>query len=506
MNVVTGPIDWLTSRPILHSLRVRLILLVLLASLPSLGLLFLTASQQQDQAIASSQDDAVRYARLAVVDQQRSSDQIETVLTALSQYPELQGNDPQACSTLLQSLPEASSEPSAAATNTNIRMDNVRYRNLYLIERSGSVDCSARPGGSTTPPSEQFIVDRAYETGQMAVGNFRVDPASGVLLISYALPVERADGGQMRVLLVSLEVFTLTAFARQANLPTDAFISIFNSEGTLLQQFPLVESPMPGQSLLGTPVVSDTLGTGDDTAPTNEDREIDGRAYIWATDQIFTPGVVPGTPRLYVLVGIPEEVIVERASSKFQENLGRLGIAALVAMIAAWIGADLFVTRDSESRKGLIRQYYEAFETGNLELFDEVIGPGYIDRSPSPGQARGLEGLRQNVSMFRAAFPDGVIQARELLADRDKVVARVTMTGTHTADYFGMEPSNVMVTSDGVETFRFVHGLVIESWSLFGPLGPLKPRPEDAVTIPPGRPGFWRRILKRRVMPDATGG
>ncbi len=62
---------------------------------------------------------------------------------------------------------------------------------------------------------------------------------------------------------------------------------------------------------------------------------------------------------------------------------------------------------------------------------------------------------------------------QELLADRDKVVARVTLTGTHVSDFFGVPPSGAPVTADGVETYRFAGGLIVESWSMFGEIVPI---------------------------------
>jgi len=47
-----------------NSLRFRLILLVLLASLPSLALLFLTASQQQADAVDAAKEEAQRLVSL----------------------------------------------------------------------------------------------------------------------------------------------------------------------------------------------------------------------------------------------------------------------------------------------------------------------------------------------------------------------------------------------------------------------------------------------------------
>jgi predicted ester cyclase len=87
---------------------------------------------------------------------------------------------------------------------------------------------------------------------------------------------------------------------------------------------------------------------------------------------------------------------------------------------------------------------------------------------------------------------------RDLLADNDMVVARVSLVGTHQGDYFGVAPSGNPVSADGVETYRFANGMIVESWSLFGPL---KVRREIATVtspVPPAEPPGWLRRLFRR--------
>jgi hypothetical protein len=106
--------------------------------------------------------------------------------------------------------------------------------------------------------------------------------------------------------------------------------------------------------------------------------------------------------------------------------------------------------------------------------------------------------LQQNIAAFRTAFPQGQIIVRDLIAEHDKVVARVTLSGTHIADYFGVPPSGKHVVADGVETFRFAHGMVVESWSMFGELRPRNKPADDATPAPPERtPGLFRRLFRR---------
>jgi predicted ester cyclase len=109
-----------------------------------------------------------------------------------------------------------------------------------------------------------------------------------------------------------------------------------------------------------------------------------------------------------------------------------------------------------------------------------------------------VEGLRQNIAAFRSAFPNGKITVQDLMADHDSVMARVTLSGTQVAPYAGIPPVNEPVIADGVETFRFSHGMVVESWSLFGALRVRDPAVAEAEPAPPARAsrfrGAWRRL------------
>ncbi len=88
---------------------------------------------------------------------------------------------------------------------------------------------------------------------------------------------------------------------------------------------------------------------------------------------------------------------------------------------------------ESESRRMITRLYEEVVNQGKLEVLDEIAEPDVVEHNPFPGQAQGVEGLRQRVSMVRGAF-DPHFTIEHLLVDGDEVVAVLDWTRAHWGD------------------------------------------------------------------------
>jgi steroid delta-isomerase-like uncharacterized protein len=172
------------------------------------------------------------------------------------------------------------------------------------------------------------------------------------------------------------------------------------------------------------------------------------------------------------------------------------------------VSADLFVARDAETRKSIVAEMYHGYSSGAVEHLDSIIAPDLNDHSPAPGQTKGIDGLKQNIAAFRLAFPDGEIIPREMFADRDKVIARVSLTGTHVGEFQGIPPSGKRMIADGMETFQFRDGVIAESWSMFGPLVEMQKldTPEREQRPEPEKLGFFRRLFGRFRRGDENEG
>ncbi len=504
MRTILRPFRWLASTSFAHSLRVRLMLLVLLASLPSLALLFLTAAQQRSDALEAGQEETQRLARLVASSQSNVSGQIELVLGTIAVLPQVQGNDRAECTNALRGITETDPETTITASR-DLQIDGATFKRIAVVNSDNSTFCSGVTGGGSIAPEDAALAATTIATGQVTSGNIQAD-RYGTMIVTYVAPVVRADGEGRRAIVATLNVYALNAFAHQANLGPESFVVIFDDDGVVEQQYPPPEDSLVGVSIAGTPVVDNSLGhiAKNDVDANEQAAEVNGVEHVTGLDSYWLPGPDGGLKLTHAMVATPESTIVESASEKFNENLGKLIIAGVVALIAAWVGADLFTGRDGQTRKALVRDLYHAFSTGNVQTLDQIIGPGYVDRSPAPGQAAGIDGLRQSIATFRSAFPDGRMVVREVLADNDKVVARVSLVGTHQGDFFGVAPTGKPVSADGMETFRFADGMIVESWSLFGPLRVRKESAPAATAVPPADPPGWlRRIFRRRRKPSA---
>jgi predicted ester cyclase len=93
---------------------------------------------------------------------------------------------------------------------------------------------------------------------------------------------------------------------------------------------------------------------------------------------------------------------------------------------------------------------------------DELLSLAYVNHD-APPEASGREGVKQIISMFRAAFPDSQITIDDIVAEGDKICARTTTRGTHRGPLFGIAATGKAVAVAGLIMDRFADGRIVES-------------------------------------------
>jgi predicted ester cyclase len=75
------------------------------------------------------------------------------------------------------------------------------------------------------------------------------------------------------------------------------------------------------------------------------------------------------------------------------------------------------------------------------------------------------------MAAYLAGFSDLHVEVDELIAESDKVVARLTYSGTHDGDLFGIPATRRRVSVRQFAVYRITDGKVVEEWEVSDQLG-----------------------------------
>jgi predicted ester cyclase len=124
-----------------------------------------------------------------------------------------------------------------------------------------------------------------------------------------------------------------------------------------------------------------------------------------------------------------------------------------------------------EENKALIRCWLEeCYNKGNVTVAEDLIATNYFNHSAPHGQMPGLEAEKQYITTIRSAFLDFHLEIEDQIAEGDKVVTRLTASGTYKG---GLEdiPSTAAIGKQVRVTEILIHrisaGKVVEGWIEF---------------------------------------
>lgn len=122
----------------------------------------------------------------------------------------------------------------------------------------------------------------------------------------------------------------------------------------------------------------------------------------------------------------------------------------------------------NRDNKAVYRQFIEEVANrGNFALADELLADEVIEYEVLPeGLPPNGDGIRQLFKLLRHAFPDLRITIEDLLNDGDKVIARVTLRGTHQAEFLGIAATGRRVEYEAIDISRVVDGRIAEHWGI----------------------------------------
>ena len=97
---------------------------------------------------------------------------------------------------------------------------------------------------------------------------------------------------------------------------------------------------------------------------------------------------------------------------------------------------------------------------------DELISPDFVPHTFGP-MPPGREGLREGMRRAGAGISDPEFEIHDLIAEGDRVAARLTTSARHTGTFMGIEPTGKRYSIDEIHIFRLRDGLLVEHWHEF---------------------------------------
>jgi PAS domain S-box-containing protein len=304
----------------LGSLRARLVLLVLVAVIPALGLILFTARVQRLVAAEGAHENLSRIASFTAADVSGVIEGAQQLLGGLAQFHEIRSDDPAACAVVMAKL----------------RAMYSFYSALGVASPDGRVICSAVPLTNSVTIADRAWFQQVIEAPDFSVGEWQLDRLTGKPAINFASPILNEAGRVQSVAFASLDLGYLNRRIGRVRLPEGAALVVVDRQGTVLARTPEADwqgRPAPESSLLKS--VSSYRGRG-----TTEATDPEGIQRIYAFSPV--PGK-KGTVDAYISLSIPTSIALAEANQQLARNLLGLTVVSLLALAAAWFGGHTMI-------------------------------------------------------------------------------------------------------------------------------------------------------------------
>jgi steroid delta-isomerase-like uncharacterized protein len=127
----------------------------------------------------------------------------------------------------------------------------------------------------------------------------------------------------------------------------------------------------------------------------------------------------------------------------------------------------------TEANKAIAYQVIETFNSGDFESLMEWFTHDFVWHFSSTTTMNKEQFLAFTHSI-KKSFPDFVFTIEDLVAEKDKVLMRLIVTGTHKGEFLGLAPTNKRFSITGFGQYNITHGKISEGWELLDELSELQ--------------------------------
>ena len=306
-----------------RGLRTRLVILILLAFLPSILLFIAVGNSQWSQAIVQVKENALALARLAAANQAQLVAGTRQLLGALARSDPLWGDDWPACTERLA---------------LTLR-ESPGYTNFSVVDSGGTLLCAAVPitPGMNLNYASVAWVRRVLDTQQFAVGEYVVGRATGRKAVTFGYPMFDEQGQLMRVVGTGADVEGLNQSLAAIQLPDGYTLTVVDAHDTVIARLPSADE------LLGKPLADVPGQTRGESV--HEITGSDGIRRVYA----YAAAPVGDRNALATWVSVPLDVALAPYNQALLNWFVGLSVVALLMLVVVSAGAHVLILRPVQS-------------------------------------------------------------------------------------------------------------------------------------------------------------
>ena len=129
----------------------------------------------------------------------------------------------------------------------------------------------------------------------------------------------------------------------------------------------------------------------------------------------------------------------------------------------------------SDTNKQLARDYFTAFLAADERWWNEHIAPDFRRHDPGlPFEVVGPVGVKKLADALLPGIPDMALPIEDVVAEGDKVLVRLRVTGSHGGVLMGAPATGRPIDIPVMDLFAIRDGRLVEHWALLDNLGLLR--------------------------------
>lgn len=116
----------------------------------------------------------------------------------------------------------------------------------------------------------------------------------------------------------------------------------------------------------------------------------------------------------------------------------------------------------------VVRDFFAgALNRADWVLLERLVSAHYREHEIVPGLAPVRDSLKTKYELLRQGCPDLRFEVHELFGRKDRVVARLTVSGTNSEPFMGRPATGRRFAVDKISIFRLQGGKIVEHWGVF---------------------------------------